>query len=872
MLKSGQVFNNRYKIISTLGQGGFGAVYKAWDDNLQRHCAIKENLQVSPEAQKQFKREAIMLANLNHPHLVRVTDYFFVADRGQYLVMDFVDGNDLHTILTDNGGPLPTEQALAWIRQVCDALIYIHGQNPPIIHRDIKPANIRVTPQGNAVLVDFGLAKTFDVGTKTSMGARGLTPHFAAPEQYGMGGTDAQSDIYSLGVTLYCLLTYSVPPDSVEIMVGNTDPPSPAKVIRGNISDSVSDALQRAMQIRRTERYKSVTDFKNALSASQAVQILSPAYKTPANIDRSSDIQLLSSADLMGKNINMYKNNDPSKKAIYSEDFLVDSIEYAQALVHSAIKHNQTIYIVVPKVITPIPNKISLFNGMEFMRVPAGKFLMGSTDDEYYDEKPQHTVELSEYLIGKHPVTNLEYQAFVRDAKYKEPEDWENDQFPTKKSNHPVVNVSWDDAIAYCKWLSQKTGKQHRLPTEAEWEKAARGIDGRVYPWGDVFDLKKANTSESINGTTDVGSFSPEGDSPYGCADMAGNVWEWCNDWHSNTYYKSSPSSDPLGPDSGQHRVLRGGSWGIDDNNLVRSAYRYGDVPSRTYFKYSFRCASSLPLLEHSSPKPVQVVVSTVIKIDKSCSQNNLTYDNKITLSNGMEFMHVPAGEFLMGSDNGGDGDKERPLHKVIIPYDYWMASYTVTNELYNIYVKSKGINHPVLEWEEKIDHPVTEVDWTSAIAYCQWLNKRVNNEMPLGLTIRLPTEAEWEKAARGERGNEFPWGYEFDGRKCNVRENKREDTTSVGLYSPEGDSPYGCSDMAGNVLEWTHSLYINYPYKINDGREDYNLSDTRVLRGGSFMHFGRFSRCAYRYDYSIKASISNVGFRIVLAPPFRLN
>jgi serine/threonine-protein kinase len=523
MLQKGQIFNNRYKIISTLGEGGFGAVYKVWDDNLQRHCAIKENLQVSPEAQKQFKREAIMLANLNHPHLVRVTDYFFIADQGQYLVMDFVDGNDLQTILTDNGGPLPAEQALAWIRQVCDALIYIHSQNPPIIHRDIKPANIRVTPQGNAVLVDFGLAKSFDVGMKTSMGARGLTPHFAAPEQYGMGGTDAQSDIYSLGVTLYCLLTYSVPPDSVEIMVGNAEPPSPANVIHNSISDSVSDALQRAMQIRRTERYKSVTDFKNALSAPQVVQIVSPAYRTPAQVDTSA-------------------------------------------------------------------NKFSIPN-MEFVRVPAGKFLMGSNNN---DEKPQHTVELSEYFIGKYPVTNLEYQAFVRDAKYKSPEGWNGDQFPAKKGNHPVVRVSWNDARAFCKWLSQKTGKQHRLPTEAEWEKAARGTDGRKYPWGnDAPNKGLLNYNYNVGDTNEVGKY-PAGKSIYNAYDMAGNVWEWVNDWDSDTYYKSSPSSNPLGPDSGGIKVLRGGSWSVDVS-FVRSAIRFGDVPSETYYDYGFRCARSLP-------------------------------------------------------------------------------------------------------------------------------------------------------------------------------------------------------------------------------------------------------------------------------------
>ena len=446
MLKTGQVLNNRYQIHAVLGQGGFGAVYKGWDDNVQRHCAIKENLQVTPEAQKQFKREAVMLANLNHPHLVRVTDYFIISNQGQYLVMDFVDGIDLQTALINYGKALPLADTLKWTLQICEALIYIHSQNPPIIHRDIKPANIRVTPQGNAILVDFGLAKAFEANAKTSTGARGLTPYFAAPEQYGMGGTDAQSDIYSLGVTLYCMLTNSVPADSVDIMVGNAEPPPPAKAINNNIPEFVSDALQRAMQIRRTDRYKSAGDFKTALLAEQKpfaqVKVVEPTAVQPSNL---------------------------------------------------------------------INNKLTLSNGMEFMRVPAGKFLMGS-DNGLSDEKPQHTVELSEYLIGKYPVTNLEYQAFVRDAKYEAPRGWAGDQFPAKKGDHSVADVSWNDASAFCKWLSEKTGEQYRLPTEAEWEKAARGTDGRKYPWGDVFDPQKANTEESeIYDTTDVGNFSPQG-------------------------------------------------------------------------------------------------------------------------------------------------------------------------------------------------------------------------------------------------------------------------------------------------------------------------------------------------------------------------
>jgi len=161
-LNSGQIINNRYRIINLLGQGGFGAIYRVWDLNLNRHCALKENLDTSRDAEQQFGREASILANLIHPNLVRVTDYFFIQGQGQYLVMDFVEGEDLQEKLQKNSGYLPVDQVISWVIQICDALIFLHSQNPPIIHRDIKPANIKITPQGRSVLVDFGIAKIYD--------------------------------------------------------------------------------------------------------------------------------------------------------------------------------------------------------------------------------------------------------------------------------------------------------------------------------------------------------------------------------------------------------------------------------------------------------------------------------------------------------------------------------------------------------------------------------------------------------------------------------------------------------------------------------------------------------------------------------------
>ncbi|KXK11050.1 MAG: serine/threonine protein kinase [Chloroflexi bacterium OLB14] len=242
-----------------------------------------------------------------------------------------------------------------------------------------------------------------------------------------------------------------------------------------------------------------------------------------------------------------------------------------------------------------------------------------------------------------------------------------------------------------------------------------------------------------------------------------------------------------------------------------------------------------------------------------------MTYGDKITLSNGMEFIRVPAGKFVMGTHN--DEYDERPQHNVDIPYDYWMARYTVTNEQYSEYCKAKNINHPVSGWEKKRNHPVTYVKWADAMEYCKWLNSVIKNELPNNLILRLPTEAEWEKAARGINGQEYPWGNTFDKNKCNTSEGGKSNITPVGSYSPQGDSPYGCADMSGNVWEWTHSLFKRYPYKDNDGREDENASGRRVLRGGSFYNKRRGARCAYRYVNLSNSLDLNIGFRVVASP-----
>lgn len=251
----------------------------------------------------------------------------------------------------------------------------------------------------------------------------------------------------------------------------------------------------------------------------------------------------------------------------------------------------------------------------QLVRIPAGKFLMGTTIEQakkvleqggevWRDwvevEQPSHVVELSEYSISKYPITNSEYQAFVRDAKHKAPHGWSGDQFPAQKGSHPVVHVSWNDSIAYCKWLKEKSGKLYRLPTEAEWEKAAcckSDNESLIYPWGNTFDPNNANTAEArVGDTSAVGNFSQHGDSPYGCGDMAGNVWEWCNDWFDENEYaqrRESSMKDPPGPKFGQERVLRGGSFNRS-HRYARCAFRRTYDPLNSNSDIGFRVVYSL--------------------------------------------------------------------------------------------------------------------------------------------------------------------------------------------------------------------------------------------------------------------------------------
>ncbi len=262
-LNPGDILNGRYKILSILGQGGMGFVYHASDTNLNIEVAIKENIFTTQEYAEQFKREARLLAALRHPNLPRVTDYFVIEQQGQYLVMDYIQGEDLKKRI-EREGKISVAEAATIGLALCEALEYLHSQKPPVIHRDIKPGNVRITPEGHVYLVDFGLAKIGGRDQRTITGAQAVTPGFSPPEQYGSGHTSAVSDIYSLGATLYTALSGEIPPDAFERALGQEEL-KPLDEINPEVPSALARIIETAMALQPGERFQTAAEMKEAL-------------------------------------------------------------------------------------------------------------------------------------------------------------------------------------------------------------------------------------------------------------------------------------------------------------------------------------------------------------------------------------------------------------------------------------------------------------------------------------------------------------------------------------------------------------------------------------------------------------------------------
>jgi formylglycine-generating enzyme required for sulfatase activity len=499
---------------------------------------------------------------------------------------------------------------------------------------------------------------------------------------------------------------------------------------------------------------------------------------------------------------------------------------------------NRLLYNLLGPAPTPTPTPTPVFNTAEEILIPAGSFQMGcdssnSAESCNGDERPLHTVTLDGYYIDKYEVTNARYKACVDAGGCTAPRSNSHSRSPyygtSTYADYPVVTVNWHQASTFCAWVGK------RLPTEAEWEKAARGSSGtRKYPWGnEAPDCGRSNYNSSCVGgdTSRVGAY-PSGASPYGVMDMAGNVWEWVNDWYGASYYSTSPSVNPQGPATGTKRVLRGGSWYIYFS-IVRSAYRYSDVSGYWSYDGGFRCV-----------RPTGTSTPTATAVPPTATPT------PTPVFNTAEEILIPAGSFQMGCDSSNSAETcrgdEQPLHTVTLD-GYYIDKYEVTNARYKACVDAGGCTapgsvnsdtrSPYYGTSTYADYPVIWVTWHQARAFCAWAGKR------------LPTEAEWEKAARGSSDTrKYPWGNEAPGCSRLNYGSCVGDTSRVGAY-PSGASPYGVMDMAGNVWEWVNDWYGASYYSVSPSVNPQGpaTGEYRVLRGGSWENGGYDVRSAFR-------------------------
>jgi serine/threonine protein kinase len=655
----GQTFNRRYRITSLIGEGGMGEVYLATDKQTRQPVAVKilaRQLSAKPEALERFRREAQTLRKLDHPNIVKFVDTF--EHKGQYvIVMEYTPGGSLYHLLKT--GSLPIERARQISLDLCDALIRAHRLN--IIHRDIKPENVLIDRDGTPKLADFGVARLSENTRLTRSGTQVGTPYYMAPEAWEGKMLDAQADIWSLGVMLFEMLAGAVPFNgdtgaAVMNKVLTTEPPD-LKKLRPDTPAHLAKVVTRMLTRDREQRFQSMREVALDLERGAVAPVKSGpeketiglaeehVHKDPGEVLSVEGYRLEQSLPVETSN---EVRREGQKMPVHiiprvDEKFVLEHVEVVKGtttrtlpdwrrtvsnsnlrligrlvgglliisllfwgasklllnlpatpeLTQTSIPLTQTTISLTSELSigsTMISNK----DGMTLVYVPAGEFTMGS-DSGDFNEKPIHTVYLDAFWIDQTEVTNAIYAKCVQDSKCVQPKvtTYYND---ANYASHPVVYVSWNDAKAYCSWADR------RLPTEAEWEKAARGQDGTIYPWGNIFDGKLLNFCDTNcpifwanpsfdDGYADVapvGSY-PSGKSMYDVLDMAGNVWEWVADWYSNLYYAGSPASNPLGPVSGQYRVLRGGSH-QEQSVDVRSSNRDGSEPSLASLDRGFRC------------------------------------------------------------------------------------------------------------------------------------------------------------------------------------------------------------------------------------------------------------------------------------------
>lgn len=612
----------KYKIVRHISSGGFGNTYEGVHTMMDTRVAIKEffpkmfcnrdentshitvatqnNRELVEKLRKKFIEEAKAIFKMNHPNIVKVHD-IFEENGTAYYVMDYIDGKSLGDIVKQRG-PLPEAEAVGYIRQVADALKYVHFLNR--LHLDIKPGNVMVDANGHAMLIDFGASKHYDMesgeNTSTLMGVntKGYTPVEQSTQSFTK--FSPATDIYALGATLYKLLTGITPPDANLLMAKEeTLAPLPSC-----ISKSTHNAVLKAMTLIRADRPQTIDvflgllDSKTVYNSDDEATVCEEAEKVRQAEEKR---RLAEEQKLKEDEARRAAEEEARRKA--EEEQKRKAEEQKRNTAKKSSSKNAWLWIVIGVIAVvgiiigvnsngnssdsvnskqsggaiQSRNNVSYSNGVlnvdgvtyDMVKVKAGTFTMGATSemkDPYSFEKPTHQVTLTnDYYIGKTEVTQALWKAVMG-----------NSPSYFKGDNLPVESVSWNDCQKFISKLNSMTGQNFRLPTEAEWEFAARGgNNSNHYQYSGSNKLGDVAWYEGNSGdkTHVVATKQPN---ELGLYDMSGNVYEWCSDWFGN--YSSSSLTNPTGPNSGSGRVNRGGSW-VNDAGLCRSSFRSGSTP-----------------------------------------------------------------------------------------------------------------------------------------------------------------------------------------------------------------------------------------------------------------------------------------------------
>jgi serine/threonine-protein kinase len=607
---------SHYQILTKLGAGGMGEVYLARDTNLDRKVAVKflqQNSLENEQAKNRFIREARVVARLDHPNICAVYEVDN-KDDSTFIVMQYIEGENLADRIRRS--PLELDEIFDIATQVIDALAEAHSCG--IIHRDIKPHNIMLTSKGKVKVLDFGLAKLVHQShisnevaeTEIDLTSPGLvmgTVAYLSPEQ-ALGETlDGRSDIFSFGILLYEITTGRHPfkTDSATATIAAilTRQPPPLSRFREHIPPAFQEIISKALAKRKELRYQTAMELASNLK--QLRQQLSPTMPGqdvvgpkielqstpvfdedrthPSGIPQANEVQPTPiqkrRIELMFSLLRQPRLSCAINIAIsLCLLIFVSGVGLLMWKTESGTPSSTAVPSAQPSMSSPV-----MTSGM--VRVPGGRFAMGTDASENPLEKPEHQVLVDIFFIDQFEVTLDEYYRFIKETGYSVPrnwsEEWKKGKFSSQEAKLPVTYVSWFDAKAYAEWAGK------RLPTEAEWEYAARGTDRRLYPWGNEFKANSANLRDPLKKEqlSPVASY-PRDKSPFGVYDLAGNVSEW-TDSDAAPYPGSKTQYKP-------GKIVRGGSFAEMPAGAMTTT-RHVIQPNKQLPNVGFRCAKSLP-------------------------------------------------------------------------------------------------------------------------------------------------------------------------------------------------------------------------------------------------------------------------------------